>query len=241
MNTLLISDLHLDESRPAISRAFFDFLDREVNTTEALYILGDFFEVWLGDDEDSELAITLQKTLKTFSDGGCALYFMHGNRDFLVGEGFAQATGAQLIPDPTVIDLYGEAVLLMHGDSLCTNDHDYMAFREQARSAQWQQAVLAQPLAERRLLAAGIRHQSQSMNSLKAEDIMDVTSAEVDRVMTEHRVQTLIHGHTHRPATHTLERSGQEAQRIVLGDWDEHGWCIRASAKHRCQLEKFRI
>ncbi len=241
MNTLLISDLHLDESRPAISRAFFDFLEREADTTEALYILGDFFEVWVGDDEDSELALSLQAALKTFSERGIALYVMHGNRDFLLGKDFAEATGARLLPDPTVIDLYGEAVLLMHGDSLCTADHDYMAFREQARSSQWQQTVLAQPLAVRRQLAADIRNQSQSMNSLKAEDIMDVTDSEVDRVMIEHKVLRLIHGHTHRPAIHKLNIQAQDAERMVLGDWEQHGWCIRASAEQPCQLEKFRI
>ncbi len=224
-----ISDLHLDESRPAVTRAFFEFLDTRVKGADALYILGDFFEVWVGDDDDATFARQIVERLRRFRDSGTPIYFMHGNRDFLVGEQFARATGATLLSDPTVIDLYGKPLLLMHGDSLCTRDREYMAFRQQARSAEWQQALLAQPLEARRALAKKLREQSKSMNSLKAEDIMDVTPKEVVGEMTKHGVKTLIHGHTHRPARHTVDLKGQCGERFVLGDWGESLWWIEAS------------
>ena len=228
MASYLISDLHLDENRPQITRAFFDFLERRAAGAEALYILGDFFEVWVGDDDDAPLVAEVADALSRFSGGGAELYLMHGNRDFLLGQDFAQRAGAILLPDPSLVTLAGQKVLLMHGDSLCTRDEEYMAFREQARNPQWQEALLAKPLEERRQIAAQIRAASKSMNSRKAEDIMDVTPSEVEAVMREHGVHTLIHGHTHRPARHQLEIDGQPAERIVLGDWGELGWCIKA-------------
>jgi len=226
--TYLISDLHLDESRPDITRAFFQFLEGPAAGAEALYILGDFFEVWIGDDDDAPLAADVARQLKRYSDQGTAVYLMHGNRDFLLGDDYARRCGATLLPDPSLVTLAGKPVLLMHGDSLCTLDKEYMAFRQQARNPQWQQALLAKPLDERRQIAAQIRSVSQSMNSSKAEDIMDVTPDEVLQVMREHGVHTLIHGHTHRPARHTLSIDGEPAERIVLGDWGDLGWCIKA-------------
>ena len=228
MASYLISDLHLDENRPDITRAFFDFLERRAAGAEALYILGDFFEVWVGDDDDAPLAAEVAEALSRFSGSGAELYLMHGNRDFLLGQDFAQRAGAILLPDPSLVTLAGQKVLLMHGDSLCTRDEEYMAFRQQARNPQWQQALLAKPLDERRQIAAQIRAASKSMNSRKAEDIMDVTPSEVEAVMRQHGVHTLIHGHTHRPARHTLEIDGEPAERIVLGDWGELGWCVKA-------------
>ncbi|SDK24871.1 UDP-2,3-diacylglucosamine diphosphatase [Microbulbifer yueqingensis] len=228
MPSYLISDLHLDESRPAITRAFFDFLRGRAAGAEALYILGDFFEVWVGDDDDSSLAGEVATELSRYSGTGAELYLMHGNRDFLLGEEFAHRAGAILLPDPSLVTLAGQRVLLMHGDSLCTRDEEYMAFRRQARDPNWQEALLAKPLAERRQIADQIRAVSKSMNSRKAEDIMDVTPAEVEAVMRKHGVRTLIHGHTHRPATHTLDIDGDPARRIVLGDWGEKAWCVRA-------------
>ncbi|MFI2810200.1 MULTISPECIES: UDP-2,3-diacylglucosamine diphosphatase [Microbulbifer] len=228
MSSYLISDLHLDENRPEITRAFFDFLRGRAAGAEALYILGDFFEVWIGDDDDAPLAREVADELSRYSGTGAELYLMHGNRDFLLGEEFAHRAGAVLLPDPSLVTLAGRKVLLMHGDSLCTRDEEYMAFRQQARDPNWQAALLAKPLAERRQIAAEIRAASKSMNSRKAEDIMDVTPSEVEAVMREHGVRTLVHGHTHRPATHDLEVDGEAAQRIVLGDWGENGWCIRA-------------
>lgn len=228
MASFIISDLHLDESRPDITRAFYDFLEGPAAGADALYILGDFFEVWIGDDDDAPLPREVARHLKTYRDSGTPVYFMHGNRDFLLGENYARRCGAELLQDPCTIELAGEPVLLMHGDSLCTLDREYMAFRQQARNPAWQQALLAKPLEERRQIAAQIRAVSKSMNSRKAEDIMDVTPGEVVSVMTEHGVRTLIHGHTHRPARHALTVDGEPAERIVLGDWGDQGWCIRA-------------
>ena len=196
---------------------------------QALYILGDFFDAWIGDDDDAPLNAQVAAELKTLSDAGTQIFLMHGNRDFLLGKTFAASAGAQLLDEGTVIDLYGNPTLLLHGDSLCTGDTDYIAFRQQVRSPQWQQQILAQPLAARRALAAQLREKSQEMNSLKAEDIMDVTEAEVVHVMREANVTRLIHGHTHRPARHPLVIDGKSAERIVLGDWHHHAWALEAS------------
>ncbi len=233
MTTYFIADLHLDEKRPAVTRAFFDWLAQIEGDCKALYILGDFFEVWIGDDDDDPFHRRLLQRLAKFSASGVPLAVMPGNRDFLLGAGFAAASGARLLQDPTTIDLYGETVLLMHGDTLCTRDTEYMAFRELARSAQWQADLLAKPLAQRRAIAAELRRQSKSMTSLKAEDIMDVTPQEVERVMRQFGVQTLIHGHTHRPDNHALSIDNQRARRIVLGDWGELGWCLKVTRNSR--------
>ena len=230
MTTLFISDLHLHESRPAATNAFYQFLAERAQGTEALYILGDFFDAWIGDDDDAPLNAEVAQHLRALSDQGTAVYLMHGNRDFLLGDDFAKAAGASLIVDPTLIDLYGQPTLLMHGDTLCTRDIEYQVFRQQVRSPAWQQQILSQPLVARRALAAQIRAQSKSMNSIKAEDIMDVTPEEVVRVMQAHGVRQLIHGHTHRPARHPLTIDGMAAERIVLGDWHDSAWCIYADA-----------
>lgn len=226
MTTLFISDLHLHYSRPAVTRAFYRFLKEQANGVEALYILGDFFDSWIGDDDDAPLGLETAKHLAALHARGTRIFIMHGNRDFLIGEAFALDSGAILIKDPTTIDLYGQPTLLLHGDSLCTGDTDYQSFRRQVRSSAWQQQVLAQPLAARRALAAQIREQSQSVNSLKAENIMDVTPEEVVKVMEEAKVQLLIHGHTHRPGRHPVKVNGAPAERIVLGDWHDFGWYL---------------
>ena len=223
-----ISDLHLDAERPAVTRAFTDFLRRisapdDGAAAGALYILGDFFEFWVGDDDDSPLIDEVATALREFSDGGPDLYLMHGNRDFLIGDEFAIRVGAQLLDDPSVVSTSGDTVLLMHGDSLCTRDEDYQKFRTLARSPAWQADVLARSLDERRALAAQLRMASRDAGSRKAADIMDVTPSEVERVMREAGVSTLIHGHTHRPARHD-EPAGT---RWVLGDWDDRGWFLR--------------
>ncbi|MES2674079.1 MAG: UDP-2,3-diacylglucosamine diphosphatase [Pseudomonadota bacterium] len=229
MYTLFISDLHLHESRPHITRAFFQFLRAQTRDLEALYILGDFFDTWIGDDDDALLNAEVATALKQLSQQGTQIFLMHGNRDFLLGEKFATDAGASLIAEGTIINLYGCPTLLLHGDNLCTGDKDYIKFRQQVRSPQWQQHILAQPLAARRALAAELREKSQAMNSLKAEDIMDVTPEEVVRVMQDASTPRLIHGHTHRPARHTLTIGGQNAERIVLGDWHDQAWAITAS------------
>lgn len=228
MHTLFISDLHLHESRPQVTRAFFHFLYSHGIHAEALYILGDFFDAWIGDDDDSELLQDVASGLHKLSELGVAIYFMHGNRDFLLGKAYASKAGMSLIDDGTVIDLYGTPTLLMHGDTLCTGDTEYQQFRTMVRSPQWQQQILAQPLAARRALAAQLRAKSQSMNSLKADDIMDVSPTEVIAQMEAARVTRLMHGHTHRPARHQLVVAGNPAERIVLGDWHDSGWCIKA-------------
>lgn len=235
MHTLFISDLHLHESRPQVTRAFFQFLYTQAIHAEALYILGDFFDAWIGDDEDSELAQDIASGLHQLSELGIAIYFMHGNRDFLLGAAYATKAGMSLIDDGTRIDLYGTPTLLMHGDSLCTGDVEYQAFRAMVRSPQWQQQILAQPLAARRALATQMREKSKSMNSLKADDIMDVSPAEVIAQMEAAGVTRMIHGHTHRPAHHSLTVNHQSAERIVLGDWHDFGWCIKAD-NHKIEL-----
>lgn len=229
MTALFISDLHLNELRPDITRAFYVFLQQKAAGADALYILGDFFDAWIGDDDDSELSQGVATALKQLSDQGTRLFFMHGNRDFLLGQDYASRCGATLIDEGTLIDLYGCPTLLLHGDSLCIDDIPYQQFRNQVRMPAWQQQVLAQPLAVRRVMAANMRSQSEGMNSLKASDIMDVNLAEVSRVMQSAGVQRLIHGHTHRPARHQLEINNQPAERIVLGDWHSHAWCLTAN------------
>lgn len=235
MTTLFISDLHLDASRPATLRAFLSFLDGPALRAEALYILGDLFEAWVGDDDDSPLADAVREGLSQLTRH-VPVYLMHGNRDFLIGDDFCLSTNSLLLADPTVIDLHGRQALLMHGDTLCTADADYLAFREQVRNPAWQQALLDKPLAERRQIAAQLREGSREASSNKPEDIMDVTAAEVDRVMAEHNIDLLIHGHTHRPATHSVTCG----TRMVLGDWDTQGWLIRWD-KHGPELESFPI
>lgn len=228
MHTLFISDLHLHESRPQVTRAFFHYLHTQAIHAEVLYILGDFFDAWIGDDDDSELVQEVADELHKLHERGIAIYFMHGNRDFLLGDAYASRAGMSIINDGTVIDLYGTPTLLMHGDSLCTDDVEYQQFRTMVRSAQWQQQILAQPLTARRALAAQLREKSQSMNSIKADDIMDVSPTEVVAQMQAAGVTRMIHGHTHRPARHSLTVNDQPAERIVLGDWHDSGWCIKA-------------
>lgn len=230
MHTLFIADLHLHESRPQITRAFFHFLYTQAIHAETLYILGDFFDAWIGDDDDSELVQDVANSLHKLKELGVTIYFMHGNRDFLLGNSYANKAGMLLIEDGIVIDLYGTPTLLMHGDSLCIDDIEYQQFRTVVRSPQWQQQILAQPLAARRILAAQLREKSQSMNSLKAEDIMDVSPSAVINQMETAGVTRMIHGHTHRPARHPLIINNKPAERIVLGDWHDSGWAVKADS-----------
>ena len=221
--TLFISDLHLHASRPAVTQGLDTFLAREGDCV-ALYILGDLFEAWPGDDDDSSLAVRVRSCLRRFSAQGPALFIMVGNRDFLLGEAFCRSVGATLLSDPSRIDLYGTQTLLMHGDSLCTADRDYQSFRSTVRDPNWQADILNQDLQQRRELAARLRLASSAAKSNKAEDIMDVTPSEVDRVMREHGAGQLIHGHTHRPGSH----SSIHGKRWVLGDWSDKGWFLEA-------------
>ncbi|HEY7883381.1 MAG TPA: UDP-2,3-diacylglucosamine diphosphatase [Cellvibrionaceae bacterium] len=228
MSLLFISDLHLHPSRPEATAGFYRFLQEQARTADALYILGDFFDSWIGDDDDEPLGIEVAEHLHALSKTGVAIFLMHGNRDFLLGEDFARRAGVTLIADPVVININGRQALLLHGDSLCTRDSAYMAMREQFRNRAWQAQILAQPLAVRRALAEQLRQQSKTMNSMKADDIMDVTPEAVVQMLEQHQVDLMIHGHTHRPETHEITAGGKSCQRIVLGDWHEYGWCLRA-------------
>ncbi|KXS53544.1 MAG: UDP-2,3-diacylglucosamine hydrolase [Marinobacter sp. T13-3] len=238
MTTLFISDLHLEETRPDITDAFLRFLDEKTPGIERLYILGDFFEAWIGDDERTPLQETIAAALKAISDRGVEIFLMHGNRDFLIGEEFCERAGATLLDDPTVVDLYGTPTLLMHGDSLCTADEEYQKFRANMRNPQMQKMMLARPLEDRQKMARQLRDMSMAKNQGKAEDIMDVTPEEVVREMEAHGVQQMIHGHTHRPAIHDLQANGQPATRIVLGDWDENVWWLEAAPGQAPELRK---
>jgi len=224
---LFISDLHLDINRPDITQAFFTFLDRYAIEARALYILGDFFNVWLGDDAAFELDRQVAEKLQAQSSQGIAIYLMHGNRDFLIGDHFAASCGASLIEEPHVLDDGERRILLMHGDVLCTRDIDYMAFRDMVRQPVWQQEFLARPIEERRAFAAQARQQSKTMSSNKPEDIMDVTQAAVEQLMQTHKASCLIHGHTHRPAVHILESEGRQLTRMVLSDWEDRVQFVR--------------
>ncbi|OEC40222.1 UDP-2,3-diacylglucosamine diphosphatase [Pseudomonas sp. 1D4] len=227
---LLISDLHLEEERPDITRAFLRFLDTRARQAEALYILGDFFEAWIGDDAMTPYQHTIARALRQVADGGTRLFLMHGNRDFLVGERFCREAGCTLLNDPAQTELAGHPVLLMHGDSLCTRDEAYMRLRRILRHPLTLFVLRHLPLRVRHRLARKLRSESRAQTRQKAYDIVDVTPEEVTRVMIDAKVPTLIHGHTHRPAVHILEIDGQPAQRIVLGDWDRQGWALEVDA-----------
>lgn len=224
---LLISDLHLEEGRPDISRAFLRFLETRAAQAEALYILGDFFEVWVGDDGMTPFQHEIARALRVLSDHGTRIFLMHGNRDFMIGKAFCREAGCTLLDDPHVIQLGGERVLLSHGDALCTRDEAYMRLRRWLRNPLSLFILHNLSLARRQKLASKLRSTSRSQTPMKASEIVDVTPEEVSRVMARHAVRMLIHGHTHRPATHEFDLNGQPAQRIVLGDWDRQGWALQ--------------
>ena len=225
---LFISDLHLEAERPDISQAFFSFLNKHATEAQSLYILGDFFNVWIGDDYVSDLNPRVAEALYKLSKAGLKIKLMHGNRDFLLGNDFAGRCGAELIEEPYLLEAFGQQVLLMHGDVLCTRDHDYMTFRSMVRDPEWQQNFLARPMEERLAFAEQAREQSKAMSSNKAEDIMDVTPEAVRTLMQQFNIETLIHGHTHRPDVHKLhsDSGSKSARRLVLGDWEQGGWYI---------------
>ena len=229
MATLFISDLHLDASRPRITQLFLDFMKQEPRQADALYILGDFFEVWLGDDDPDPHHTQVMDAVRELTDSGVPVYFMHGNRDFLIGADFAKRTGVQLLPDPTLVDLAGVPTLLMHGDTLCTDDVEYQAFRKLVRDPVRQKAFLASPLAERRAFVTHARAASGLSIAQKSESIMDVNQQAVDTAMRQHGVNRLIHGHTHRPAVHAFQSNGKPKTRFVLGDWYHQGSILRVA------------
>ncbi|HEY7674099.1 MAG TPA: UDP-2,3-diacylglucosamine diphosphatase [Burkholderiales bacterium] len=224
MPVFFISDLHLCPWRPEINRTFFDFLRGPARAAQALYILGDLFEYWAGDDDrDDSFNASVIAALAGFSRSGPALHLMHGNRDFLLGRDFARACDAHLIADPHAVDLYKTPTLLMHGDTLCTDDKDYQRFRTEVRSPDWQKRFLAQPLAQRKEQIESLRRASESEKRRKAPEIMDVNNEAVDAVLRENGYPRLIHGHTHRPARHEHRVDGRVCERWVLADWYRTG------------------
>jgi len=222
MTHLFISDLHLEESRPDITAIFLQFL-QEAKAAEALYILGDFFEIWIGDDDMTPFNRQIIQALHEATSQGLPIFMMHGNRDFLLGTQFLQASGCILLPEEHVINLYGTPILLMHGDTLCTEDKVYLNYRKKVRNYFLQKLFLWKSLAKRKALADQYRLKSKAHTSTTAEHIMDVTQEEVERKMQKHHAEYLIHGHTHRQAIHSFELNGSPATRIVLGPWHEQG------------------
>ena len=236
MATLFISDLHLDDSRPEVTALFGRFIDGEARGADALYILGDLFEAWVGDDDPSDTGAFVAAKLRGLADAGVPVSFMHGNRDFLVGAAYADRAGMRLLPDPTVVVLYGRPTLLMHGDTLCTDDVAYQEFRAQSRDPRWRARFLAQPLAARQAFAEQARaasraHQAGLREAGAMDAITDVAPATVEDTFRRFGIDTLVHGHTHRPAVHDLAVDDRSCQRIVLGDWHEQGSVLRVDSK----------
>jgi len=236
MTTLFISDLHLHNERPLTTEAFFSFLQTEARSAETLYILGDLFDAWIGDDDDQPLASQVADALKALSNRGTKIFFQHGNRDFLIGHSYAKRCGMQLLPELFTLEVADERWLLAHGDQFCTQDTAYQQFRAMVRNPQWQKELLSKTLEERRSIAAQLREKSKEANSIKAEDIMDVTPGEIEKILIEKKCSKLIHGHTHRPARHALSLTNlspnkMTAERIVLGEWNTTYWFIRQKGK----------
>ena len=219
MAVLFISDLHLDAARPQSTEDFVRFTRTEARDADALYILGDLFEAWIGDDDDDPGLTPIIDALEALTRSGTRCLFMHGNRDFLVGQRFCSRTGVSLLEEFERIELAGEPVLLTHGDLLCTDDVRYLELRRQLRDAAWQREFLGKTLDERRQIAQDLRQLSQTEMAAKTEAIMDVNVETVEETMRRFGVRTLVHGHTHRPALHRFEIDGEDAKRIVLDDW----------------------
>lgn len=224
--TLFIADLHLCTQEPAITAGFLRFLQRETQNADALYILGDLFEAWIGDDDPNPLHQHIAAALKALP---LPVFFIHGNRDFLLGKRYARASGMQLLPEEQVLNLYGRPVLIMHGDTLCTDDEGYQRFRRKVHQPWLQKLFLALPLRLRQRIALRMRDGSKDANQHKSIEIMDVNPQAVVDTMQRHQVQWLIHGHTHRPAVHTLLVNGEPAQRLVLGAWHHEGSLIEVT------------
>lgn len=239
MNTeiLFISDLHLAWDKPQITQRFLDFLDNRAKTANALYILGDLFDAWVGDDDSSPPSPKIREALKRLTKSGVKVYFQQGNRDFLLGQQFCHETGVILIDDPVVIDLFGVPTLLMHGDLLCTDDLPYQAFRSKSRSPEWQHGVLSKPLFVRLLAARWYRIRSYFHKRKKTQEIMDVNQDTVIHTMSEHNCLRLIHGHTHRPNIHHFEVNGKTAQRYVLAAWTHEKGEVLAWTNQGHQIE----
>jgi len=217
--TLFVSDLHLDESRPAATDAFLNFLSQEAAAADALYILGDLFEFWIGDEDPDPEYRKVTAALARLTAGGVRCYIMHGNRDFMLGREFFKASGATFLHDPTLIYVGGQSVLLSHGDILCTDDAGYQRFRRIVRNPVMQKVYNAMPFSWRQRITLKIRGSSKANYGTKPPEILDVNQRAAEDFLRQHGVKTLVHGHTHRPAIHTFTMDDQEITRIVLGDW----------------------
>ena len=236
MKPRFISDLHLSEKHPELTQAFFTFLNESKEACTHLFILGDLFETWIGDDDDLPLHREIKQALLSFTTNGPETFFMHGNRDFLVGESFATETGITILPDPHTLDINGQKVVLSHGDFLCTDDQDYIDFRNQVREQDWQLNFLSKSLNERKQIAANLRTDSKEATSKKSDAITDVNEQSVLDFINEHQPDLFIHGHTHRPNIHDIGLT----KSIVLGDWGDYGWLLSIK-NNKCSLEKFII
>ena len=230
MATLFIADLHLQTEEPAITAGFLRFLAGEARRADALYILGDLFEAWIGDDDPNPLHQQIARAIKALVDSGVPCYFIHGNRDFLLGKRFARESGMTLLPEEQRLELYGRPLLILHGDTLCIDDAGYQAFRAKVHTPWIQKVFLALPLFIRQKIAARMRADSKAANSHKSMEIMDVNPQAVVDVMEKYHVQWLIHGHTHRPDVHTLTANGEPAYRVVLGAWHTEGSMVKVTA-----------
>ena len=227
MAALFISDLHIDASRPAITEQFLSFLGAEARDADALYILGDLFESWIGDDAPDIAQSAAIAGIHALTSRGVPCFVMHGNRDFLLSEQFCRLSGAELVPDPLIVTLYGEPVLVMHGDALCTDDHAYQRLRATVREPDWQKRFLALSIKSRRALAGAARVGSQAHTAALEYAIADVNAESVATALRNAGTATLLHGHTHRPAIHALQVDGRPCTRIVLGDWYDQGSLLR--------------
>jgi UDP-2,3-diacylglucosamine hydrolase len=236
MKPRFISDLHLSDKHPELTQAFFKFLEESKEACTHLFILGDLFETWIGDDDDSPIYIEIKQALKAFTTNGPETFFIHGNRDFLVGEAFAKETGITLLPDPYTLEIKNQKVILSHGDFLCTDDKDYIDFRNQVRDKDWQDEFLKKSLGQRKQIARNLRTDSKEATSKKSNEITDVNNQSVEDFINEHQPHIFIHGHTHRPNIHDVGSS----KRIVLGDWGEYGWLLTIDGQE-FNLEKFSI
>jgi len=226
--TLFISDLHLTIERPEVTQKFLTLLKDRASQAQALYILGDLFDTWIGDDDFSPPIKSVKKHLKALTSQGTPVFYIHGNRDFLIGQRFSTETGVTLLDEYSVIDLYGTPTLLTHGDLLCSDDLPYQAFRLKSHSPEWQENVLSKPLLLRILYARWYRLRSFFHKRKKSQDIMDVNQQTIVQVMSQYQAHRLIHGHTHRPAVHELNINGRPAQRFVLAEWKKEGASLLA-------------
>lgn len=236
MTTLFISDLHLSPSRPDISDCFFSFIENEAIHADALYVLGDLFEFWIGDDDNSSFNQAIKNAFKQLADKGVPCFFIQGNRDFLIGKRFALESAMTLLPEVSIIDLYGKKVMIMHGDTLCIDDHKYQAYREKVHLPWLQFLYNRLPLFIKKKIVSKIQSDIGEDKKEKSLEIMDVNQQEVERIMDQYGVDLLIHGHTHRPDIHNFVSTNGHKQRIVLGDWYQQGSILSFSSAESYQL-----